>query len=79
MIRCLIDDDQGWMFEVSSTSEPENPNIVNFFYDDMKWFCTCPDFHFRKHKCKHIEMVEEYIEEEYEKYMLLSEANMGMI
>ena len=25
-----------------------------------KWYCTCPDFQFRKHNCKHIWAVKTY-------------------
>ncbi|MDO5849275.1 MAG: SWIM zinc finger family protein [Methanobrevibacter sp.] len=68
--RILIADNQGMMFEVESASEPGNPNIVNVFYEDMIWFCTCPDFHFRKRICKHIRQVEDFIDRKYEEYKM---------
>ena len=27
--------------------------VVSYDCDDG-WYCTCPDYHYRKHACKHI-------------------------
>lgn len=44
-------DSEGFIFEV--TGSHGDIYLVGFDYVDG-WYCPCPDYHFRKHECKHI-------------------------
>lgn len=41
-------------------------NMVSWDYQDS-WFCTCEDFYFRKHECKHIRAVKKELREQINK------------
>ena len=51
-ISFLESNDETKFFEVSSSDGSKKYDVM---YDIVnKWICTCPDYHFRKHACKHI-------------------------
>lgn len=79
MIDLQLWDQDGIMAHVYYPDKPEEYNVVNIDFDNMKYFCSCQDFYFRNRRCKHILEVEEYIEDEYERYMILSEGNINMV
>mgnify|MGYP002523078225 CR=1 FL=1 len=64
-------DTEGIIFHITSERDP---SIIYVVAVDIKdgWYCTCEDYKFRKHKCKHIRKATEYIQKnyqsEYEKY-----------
>lgn len=52
-IETVIWDDDGVIFHCPSQSTPGEYHTVAYDPDDG-WFCTCEDYHFRKHQCKHM-------------------------
>lgn len=44
-------DNEGYIFKVIGSKG--DVYIVGYDVRDG-WFCPCPDYHFRKHECKHI-------------------------
>ena len=57
-------DNQGLIFHVTSERDKNITYIVAV--DDLDgWFCSCEDYQFRKHKCKHIKQVTNYLKEKY--------------
>jgi len=57
-------DNEGFIFLTQSQNNKEfTYTISTDIYDG--WYCTCDDYKFRKHKCKHIREAEEYIKHNY--------------
>ena len=50
-VEILLADNEGYIFQVIGSTG--DIYIVGYDYNDG-WFCPCPDYHFRKHTCKHI-------------------------
>lgn len=58
-IKVVLNDKEGMMFEIPSSSRKDVTFITNVFYDSRGWWCSCEDYYFRHHKqknyeCKHI-------------------------
>ena len=51
--------DETLFFKVSSETTDEEYDT--WFDKDHKWICTCPDYHYRKHFCKHMRACAEMI------------------
>lgn len=66
-------DSQGIITDVYKSSDSDDYNTVSIDLDEMKWFCSCEDFYFRNRKCKHIKMVQEFIDEKWAEYERKSE------
>ena len=64
-------DHEGIIFHITSERDSSTTYVVAVDEQDG-WYCTCEDYKFRKHKCKHIRKATEYIQKnyhsEYEKY-----------
>lgn len=56
----LHGDDEKIIFQVKSTSNPEEDYMVTWDYDNG-WLCTCPGCLQGHHLCKHILLAEEYM------------------
>ena len=41
-------------FDVSSESSPNTSYLVTIDHDEETCYCTCPDFRYSEHHCKHI-------------------------
>ena len=54
-------DNEGFIFFVESERDETIIYTVAVDYYDG-WFCTCEDYQFRKHKCKHIKLCSRYIQ-----------------
>mgnify|MGYP000061041168 FL=1 len=50
----VINDEQGYIFSVSSESEETTEYTVAYDRVDG-WFCNCPHYIFRKAYCKHMQ------------------------
>ena len=64
-------DETGLIYYVTSERDESITYVVAVdIYDG--WYCTCEDYKFRKHKCKHIKEVLKHLQKhykfEYEKY-----------
>ena len=47
-----VADSEGYIFRVSGSKG----DVYYVGYDyNQGWYCPCPDYHFRKHECKHIQ------------------------
>lgn len=74
-IKEYFHDQEGFIFHVQSESNKKT--IYTVSVDDYDgWYCTCEDYKFRKHKCKHIKTAEKYIQQTYpieesRKYLVL--------
>lgn len=64
-------DTEGLIYLVMSERDNTTIYVVAVDKDDG-WYCTCEDYKFRKHKCKHIRAVIQYLQKnyqsDYEKY-----------
>ena len=51
-VSFLESNDETQFFEVLSS---DGSKMYDVMYDvDHHWLCTCPDYYFRKHFCKHM-------------------------
>ncbi len=57
-------DKEGLIYQVTSERDKNITYIVAVDNYDG-WYCTCEDYKFRKHKCKHIRAVTEYLQKNY--------------
>ena len=62
-------DDQGFIFYVQSESDETLTYLVSLDYIDG-WWCGCDDYYYRKHECKHMRAVKEYLQEKHPKLYL---------
>lgn len=60
-IFILFADDEKIIFQVPSTSDPNDSYIVTWDFDHG-WLCTCPGCLKGGHLCKHILAAEEYMQ-----------------
>ena len=64
ILKEYLHDKEGFIFFIESESQKDLTYTIAVDYDDG-WYCTCDDYKFRKHKCKHIQYSEEYIKQKY--------------
>ena len=64
-IKEYFKDNTGLIYEVTSERDKSITYIVAVDEDDG-WYCTCEDYKFRKHKCKHIRAVIEHLQKNYQ-------------
>ena len=51
-VTLLESNDETSFFEVTSSDGSRKYDVMHDV--DHHWICTCPDYHFRKHFCKHM-------------------------
>ncbi len=59
-VLILHGDDEKIIFQVQSTSNPDETYMVTWDWDNS-WLCTCPGCLRGGHLCKHILAAEEYM------------------
>lgn len=57
-----VSDKEGYIFRVLGSKG--DVYYVGYDYEDG-WFCPCPDYHFRKHECKHILACKELLKQSH--------------
>lgn len=63
-LEVILKDNEGFILNVSSETDETQTYTVAVDYSDG-WWCNCPDYHFRKHECKHMRTVKQYIQKHY--------------
>ena len=63
-IKEYFKDKEGLIYNVTSERDTSITYVVAVdTYDG--WYCTCEDYKFRKHKCKHIRAVIDHLQKNY--------------
>ena len=63
-VELFFRDDVGFIFWVGSESDESVVYVVGVDVWDG-WFCSCEDYQFRKHRCKHIRACLDFIRVEF--------------